>query len=321
MLLQQKMAIAIAAALVLLSATAGFSQQAVQPVASRSSARTEVPVAAQTGSVRIVGDSSAKLVCLHKIQVAAQSDGLIQDLLAEEGQFVALGESLLTIDSRVAAAELQVAEKELEAAAKQAAQTAEVQYAEKAAAVSVEEYKVEKELYEGNASTFSQLQRKKLEMDRSKLGIDVARVKHETEVLARDVAEAKLDAAKVKLGLYNVVAPYDGIIVERLRDRGEWIRAGEPVLKLMHMNEMKVEAVVELKDLSFSDLQNAPMKVKVQLNAAQVLEIPTKVEFVSPEVIGNRVRLIAKIQNQKIGDTWLLGDGMIAQVEVEVTAR
>jgi RND family efflux transporter MFP subunit len=311
MLMQQKIVIALAATLAVLSARVAFSQE-VPPLRSSQ---------IFPGAARIIEAENAFLVCLHKVQVAAQSDGLIEKLNADEGSTVSKGETLLVIDSRVAGAELEVARKELEAAQKQAAQTAEVQYAKKAAEVAVNEYNAENELFSRGSSTRSQAERKRLEAERSRLGIEVAEVKHETEILAADVAAAKLEAARVRLDMYNVLAPYDGVIIERLRDEGEWIRAGEPVLRLMHMDQMKVEAMVSLKDFSFSDLQNAPMKVTVEVNASKKYEIPTRVEFVNPEILTGRVRVIARIQNQKVGNSWLLGDGMKVRVELELGAQ
>ncbi len=279
----------------------------------------------QTLSNGILRIRSAKLACVHNVQIAAQSDGLIQDLLVDEGFVVKKGDTLLNIDSRLAAAELEVATKELEAAVKQAEQTAEVEYAKKASAVADDEYASEKALFEKNSSSFSQANRKKLEAERSRLGIDVAVVKHENEGLAADVAKAKLAAAKVRLELYNVTAPYGGVIVERLRDQGEWIRSGEPVLRLTHMDEMKVEATVWLTEIAPWQLEGAPIKVSVPLNSraagaanAQQIEIESIIDFVSTEITSDSVRITAKIANQKLGDTWLLLDGMTANIEIQL---
>jgi len=334
MLMHTKIAIAIASSAVAFGTSLGFSQTNLPQINELGGvgqrnlpARSETPnnlsvVSSSDGVVRLLG---AKLVCLHKIQVAAQSDGLIQALLTDEGEFVKKGDVLLKIDNRVAAAELEVARKELEAAQKQAAQTADVEYAKKASAVSDIEFKNENELLGKGSATRSQVERKRLEAERARLGIDVAMVKHETEGLAAEVAAAKLEAAKVRLDLFSVLAPYDGVIVQRLRDEGEFIRGGEPVLRLLHMNEMKIEGMVDLEELnkaggnySLLDLEKAPIMVIVRISPTQNYEIPTNVEFVSPEILSKNIRVSAKVQNQKIGDTWLLRDGMSADVEMRL---
>lgn len=272
----------------------------------------------QGGTIRV---SNASCVCLHNVQIAAQADGLIEQLLADEGDVVGKGEVLLKIDSRVARAELEVAKKEYETAEKQAAQTAEVDYAKSASEVADAEYQSEKALYDKGSSTFAQARRKLLEAERARLAIKVAEVKHEQERLAADVAKAKVDAAQVQLDLYNVSASYDGVIVNRLRDRGEWIRSGEPVLRLMNMDEMKVEGMVETNGLSIVDLEGAPMKITVAVTPDQVVEFDTRVEFVSPEIEQRRIRVSSRVRNSKVGEAWILRDGMIATMEIKIDRR
>jgi multidrug efflux pump subunit AcrA (membrane-fusion protein) len=314
-----KIALIIAAAALLASSTVAFGQ-GQGPFVGSDSARTFQPTG-ETGQMvsnGILRVPTAKLVCVHNVKIAAQSDGLILNLFADKGKVVKKGDPLLKIDNRVAEAELEVASKELEAALKQAAQTAEVEYAKKASLVADEEYKAENELLGKGSSTFSQAMRKKLEAERSRLGIDVAVVKHENEGLAADVAQAKLDAARVRLDLYDVTAPYDGVIVERLRDEGEYIRSGEPILRLTHMNEIEVEANVSVLGISPWQLENAPIKVIVPMNSQQSLERESTITFVSTEITQNYVRISAKIPNERIGESWLLRDGMTATVEIQV---
>lgn len=270
------------------------------------------------GMSRMVRVESAKVVCIHNINVAAQADGLIEQLMVDEGSTVNKGDTLLMIDSRVAKAELEVANKEFEAAQMQAKQTAEIEYAKAASEVSREEYDAEYKLWEQGATTWSVLKRKRLEAQRAILGVDVAEVKHEQEQLAADVAQEKRNAADVQLGLYKVVAPYDGIIVERKRDLGEWIRGGEPVLRLVSLGEMKVEALVPVDGISVSALEGADVTIRFPMNQ-RIGSIQAKIDFVSPEIESRRVRVSTRINNQQIDGKWLLRDGMQANLEIQLS--
>lgn len=267
------------------------------------------------GLIRV---DSAQVVSEYNIPVAAQADGIIDQLLADEGKTVKKGDTLLIIDNRVAVAELAVAQKELEAAEKQAKQTAEVDYAKKASLVSDAEYEDIYKLYEKGSATYSEARRKELEKERARSGIDVANVKHEQEILAAEVNKEKVKASQVKLDLYKVIAPFDGVVAQRLRGQGEWIRAGEPILRLVHLNEMKVEAFVPIEGISVAALQGAAMRVSVRINSKDVATYDTHVEFVSPEIKSRSVRVATRIQNQQLGGAWLLRDGMQASIEIEV---
>ncbi|MCA9159617.1 MAG: HlyD family efflux transporter periplasmic adaptor subunit, partial [Planctomycetales bacterium] len=296
------------------ASTSAFSQP---PVGSSAALPTAQPSRSESslgrGPIRV---ENAQVVSAHKIQVAAQADGIIDQLLADEGHVVKKGDTLLMIDNRVALAELAVAQKELEAAEKQAEQTAEVDYAKKASEVSDAEYKDILELYNKGSATYSEARRKRLEKERALSGIDVANVKHVQEILAAEVNKEKVKASQVKLDLYKVIAPFDGIVYQRLRDQGEWIRSGEPILKLVHLNEMKVETFVPIDGISVAALQGAAMRVSVRINSKDVATYDTHIEFVSPEIESRRVRVATRIQNQQVGGTWLLRDGMQASIEI-----
>jgi RND family efflux transporter MFP subunit len=267
-----------------------------------------------------ISDEKASVQCFRDIQVAAQSDGLIQKLLVDEGSSVKKGDVLLIIDDRVAQAEVSVALKEWEAADKQAKETANIQFAKKASELSDKEYFMEADLYEKGATTRSALERKKLEAEKARFGKDVAEVEHQKEVLAAEVNREKHSASKVRLQLHQVTAQFDGVVVRRHRDEGEWVRAGEPVFQLMHLNEMEVQAYVPVKDLSVANssvanLQGAPMKIVIQAGAQPVV-VDSQVQYVSPEIDAGKVRVWTRIPNQAPGGIWLLRKGMPAVVEI-----
>ncbi len=299
----------------LVASTSAYSQVPAFPTSAASITAQSNTTPGYGKSIRV---DNAQVVSLHKVPVSGQADGLISQLLADEGRAVKKGDTLLIIDNRVAMAELEVAKTELEAAKKQAEQTAEVEYAETASKVSDAEYEDAYALYQKGSGTYSEARRKKLEKDRARLGIDVAKVKHEQDILAAKVSEEKVKAAGVKLSLYEVVAPYDGVIVQRLHDSGEWIRSGEPILRMVHLNELKVEAYVPIDGISVAALQGAPMKVAVRLSEKDVASYETQVEFVSAEIESRSVRVSARIQNQQVGGAWLLRDGMVASIEITV---
>ena len=266
-------------------------------------------------SGKIIADS-ATIKCVHSYPISAQTDGLISEMLTDEGMSVKKGDHLLTIDDRVAKVEVAVALKELEAAEKQAAETANVEFAKKSSEVADAEFKAESEMFLKGAAGESQLKRIKLEAEKARFGIRVSEVEHAKEGLAAEVAREKYEAAKVRLQLHRVVASHDGIIVRRLRDQGEWTRAGEPVLDFLGMAEMKVEARVLVSGLSLARLQGAPMKIQVPVSATQTLNIESKIEFVSPEIESGYVRVSARVQNQAPDGIWVLRKGMDATVEI-----
>jgi multidrug resistance efflux pump len=265
-----------------------------------------------------------RVECLRKIEVAAQADGLIADMEVEEGTYVPSGELLFRIDNRVAQAQLEVAEKELESAEMQAKQDADIKFAKATYAVALAESESERELLKKNATTLALVRRKDLERDKASLQIEVAEVKRQTDQLAVNVAEAKRNAAVVQLGLYDIRAPWDAIVNERMKDKGAWIRAGEPVLKIHHMEEMRVVGFINIRDLrnrglSLSSLEGAPIRIIIDVSPTQQHSVDSQIQFVSSDIDdSNNVRVWARIKNQRLGNSWLLRDGLQASVTIAV---
>ncbi|MCA9128926.1 MAG: HlyD family efflux transporter periplasmic adaptor subunit [Planctomycetales bacterium] len=262
----------------------------------------------------------AQLRLIYDVEVAAQADGIIQELLSDEGQIVNEDQILVRIDSRVADAEVAVAGKELLAAEKQAEQTADMEYAKLSHKVAEAEFQVIDELERKGAASLSERRRAELEKDKGFLAIGVAVIKHEQDQLASDVAREKLNAARVRLGLYSVKSPVDGMVVERLRDRGEWIRAGEPILRVVHLKEMKVECRVPVTKTSPSELLGAKMTVTIPVSPDFVDTIETNIEFVSPIVDLGEVLVWGKIPNKRRtpNGPWMFSSGMHVDVKIDL---
>ena len=152
----------------------------------------------------------------------------------------------------------------------------------------------------------------------------MAKVKRETDKLAVNVAEAKKNAAEVQLGLYDIVAPWEAIVNERIKDQGAWIRAGEPVMKIHHMHEMRVVGFINIRELqsrgiSLNNLEGAPVRITASISPTYSHHMDSFISFVSSNIDdSNNVRVWARVRNERIGDSWILRDGMPAEVTISI---
>src|SRR5947208_2673444 len=58
---------------------------------------------------------------------------------------------------------------------------------------------------------------------------------------------AELDLAKRALEEHKIVAPFDGIVIERLKGPGESVRQNDAVVKLGNLNKLRAYAFVPLE--------------------------------------------------------------------------
>ncbi|MGB5346157.1 MAG: efflux RND transporter periplasmic adaptor subunit [Woeseia sp.] len=84
--------------------------------------------------------------------------------------------------------------------------------------------------------------RSQLEQTRSDLAVAEADV---------NIAKAQLGLAKVAMALTELVAPFDGIVTERLRNAGERLNAADEVLRLVNPRSIEVVARAPLNTVNF----------------------------------------------------------------------
>ena len=135
----------------------------------------------------------------------------------------------------------------------------------------------------------------------------------------REVSQAELKAAEANLEHRRLLAPLDAVVVELARHEGEWVAAGDPVMRLVRVDLLRVEGYLNAKDYRASDIQGRPVQVRVTLAGGQRETFPGKVVFVNPLVrTGGEFQVRAEVQNRKDGNFWLLSPGLKAEMTIQL---
>jgi multidrug resistance efflux pump len=112
----------------------------------------------------------------------------------------------------------------------------------------------------------------------------------------------------------QVKAPFDGVIVEVFVHEGEWVRSGDPILRVVHMDQLRVEGSLDANRITPGDVDGKDVTVSLK---GQSQEFHGKVVWASPIVEpGGRFRVRAEVANQKNGGHWLLRPGMGATMRI-----
>jgi len=136
-----------------------------------------------------------------------------------------------------------------------------------------------------------------------------------------DVRKAELDAARLDEAFRKIVAPWDGEVVRRMREEGEWVKPGDPVVRLVEMDRLVIEPFLDAAKLAPAEVDQRPVSVQVELPHGEKVPFEGKVASVSPEVeTGGRFSVRIEIANQRDPKSgyWLLRPGMIAQIQIHV---
>jgi len=240
-----------------------------------------------------------------------------------ESQQVKKGEILAQIDDRQAVAARKVAESKVVAAEKEAGNLISVKYAQGKNWVAKAAYDMGEGANKKVPGTTPELELIKLKLEVYASGLEIEHSEYQLQIAAInvDVRKAELDAARLDEAFRKIVAPWDGEVVRRMREEGEWVKPGDPVVRLVEMDRLVIEPFLDAAKLAPAEVDQRPVSVQVELPHGEKVPFEGKVASVSPEVeTGGRFSVRIEIANQRDPKSgyWLLRPGMIAQIQIHV---
>ncbi len=242
------------------------------------------------------------------MSIGVASTGIVSDVLVQEGSRVTAGQLLLRLDCRPQQAEVLARQAQLAAAQaiydrvrngprpdEVAVGEAAVGYAQASADEAQKTLQRTLALQEGVTVTTArilQVERDariaaaQLEEARARLSLLRAGSREEDirdAKALRDAAAAELDGARARLEQCSVYAPADGIVLDILVNRGQFVSLAVPqsLMRIAAGGDSRVRAEVALSDLPHvCPQQHATIAAEALANAA----IPAHVASISPQV-------------------------------------
>ncbi|MBA4019278.1 MAG: hypothetical protein C0483_19100 [Pirellula sp.] len=235
----------------------------------------------------------------EQIEVPARSAGVLATMNVREGDVVKAGQVAGVMDD--ADARLAVAKAETEAAIARAEADNKLKAlaAEKAAAAAKAELQRALESGEKYAKSVSQSELDRLRLQADKGSLEHQQAEHErsqAQLTARIKAN-ELDAARRKLELHRITAPASGMVVDVRKHVGEWVEPGMPVLRIVRMDPLRVEAFVSAADAVGL---RPGCDASFQIAAGGATDrVAGKLSFISPEIdpINGQVRIWVDLPN------------------------
>lgn len=256
---------------------------------------------------------------IDDVEVPAQESGLLVAMHASEGTLVKKDDVVAQIDDRQARLARYAAEMERDAALSKASDDIEVRFAQASLEVAAAELQSNESV---NAKTpglvpATEIRRLKLTKRRAELQIDKSKLDLGVAKMTAEVHDAAVKAAEQTIERRKIVAPMDGEVIARLKERGEWVNAGEPVLRVIRMDRLKVEGLLPAADFNPDELIERPVLIQVELAHGRKAQFEGRVTYISPLVTaGNKYRVRAEAVNRLENNQWLLRPGMTAVVSI-----
>jgi macrolide-specific efflux system membrane fusion protein len=251
----------------------------------------------QSDAVRI---PSALVKIVEQVEVPAREAGVLAEFAVCEGQIVAAGAAITSLDDAVQKLDVERARIELAIARRQAEDDVNVRFAKK----SVEVAQAEKNRADESIKKFpksisnTELDRLRLTVEKSILEVERATSELKIARHNRELKENEVKIATENVARRQITSPVSGVVVEVQRRRGEWVQPGQTVVRILRIDLLRAEAFIAVEHASDKLAQSA-VKLLVDLPGRPQASYAGKVVFVSPEVdpVNRQVRIWAEIDN------------------------
>jgi multidrug efflux pump subunit AcrA (membrane-fusion protein) len=270
---------------------------------------------------------SGNITAIRDIEVPARQPGVLEKLVVREGQMVKKGDVLGAIDDSDAQLRLEAARREYEAAAEQAKDDVKVQEARATEAVARAEHEDSLQTNKRSPGAVPETQLRREELTATRAGLQ-AKVAEMEFAVARITAQAQLSKVRIiehEIATRQVRAPFDGLVAGFLRQEGEWVQAGDPVVHLVQMDRLRVKAHIDPSLVSPQELIGRPVQLRIRLPGGRVHEVRAAVSFVSQIIdASNDYQLYVDFDNEPVVERngevyWLVRPGMKADMTVYLT--
>lgn len=243
------------------------------------------------------------LTLIEQVELPAKEIGALAGMSVREGDVVEAGQQLATIESDEARMTASKAERDLAIARTKAENDVPVRFARKAHEVAAAEYRRAQESVEKFHKSVSatEMDQLRLTMEKALLEIEQAEQQQSIARLSLRQKETELESARLKVDRHRLVAPFAGMVVQMKKHRGEWVNPGDPVLRLVRLDRLRVEAFVAARDFA-AHLQGRGVTLTVDVTDKGPARFNGAVVFVSPEVnpVNGQVRLWAEVDNKDL---------------------
>jgi len=243
---------------------------------------------------------NAVVTLIEQVDVPARLPGVIAELNVREGDRVVRGQLAGRIDDAEARLKAEHVELELLAAKAEAGNELKILAAQKGAEAAKAELQRAVDSQAKYDKSISQTELARLRLTAEKGELESRQARHEIDVakVALRVKENETAAAKQAIERHQLAMPLDGVVVEVRRRVGEWVEPGMPVLRVVRMDRLRVEAFLEAERVPAA-LAGSKAELKLKTPDDKGRTYSGRITFVSPEVnpVNGQVRICAEVDN------------------------
>ena len=257
---------------------------------------------------------------INRVDVSAEVDGRIAELPIDDGSTLAKGELMAKIDDTASKLTLTLSQAKEKEAVLNASNDINLRDARNSRELAIAQYESARELFNKQAVPRFEMLERQLEAERARLKIELAETQLKQAEAQYLAARAELNLAEFEVTRRRVVAPFAGVVDNRVAQLGEWVQPGSPIATLVQMDRVRVVGVVDVVQSDVEVAAGMPVRVHVEVRRTQRKPevFDGVIGFVSADLnLNQEARIWVDIENRKnaLGG-WLVKPGMSATIDI-----
>ncbi len=122
-----------------------------------------------------------------------------------------------------------------------------------------------------------------IKVQQSRIALEQAIVDQKIAQLQATAGEHAASLADLAVERHKLISPIDGVVVHRYKQPGEWVKAGDPIVRVIHLNRLRAEGFIRTHLVKQLREQPQVSLVRETDDGRQVIN-NGKIVFISPEV-------------------------------------
>ena len=279
---------------------------------------------------KMTSDSSKKSVNLdtcivsfiEDIELPAQESGVLSSMSAKEGQSFQKGQVIARIDDELYRQLLQQAQMQRDMAMKRAGDLTTIRAAQYKLKLAATEAAKSRKLLSKGSTSESEFKRARYSEQVAQEELVAARNEREMSGHEAHLEDAKVEEARVRIRRHTLRTEFDGYVIKKFRDAGEWVQAGEKVLRIARMDRLYVQGNISSKKLNPFEVADKPVTVTLQLARGQETTFDGKIVSIGLEKQGSDLFMVkAEVQNRPQEGFWTLLPGSQVKMQIHLDGK
>ncbi len=140
-----------------------------------------------------------------------------------------------------------------------------------------------------------------LGVDRYTLELAQAKVEQRVQELQAQLQMHQLKLAELASSMQVIKSPIDGVVVERYRNLGDWVKAGEPVIRVIRLDRLRAEGFITADQLDHVAV-GQEVKLTIERSEKNTVQREGVVKFISRELepVSGEIRFWVEFDNASL---------------------